>query len=121
MYGAIGTGNVDPGILTISLGTSGTAYTIVDNPFVDPTGEIACFCDSTGRYLPLLCVSNMAGGYNSFLEKNELSHAEFEVLMSRTHSGNNGNVIVPWYEGERTPDLPYACLLYTSPSPRDRG
>ena len=53
MYGAIGTGNVDPGILTISLGTSGTAYTIVDNPFVDPTGEIACFCDSTGRYLPL--------------------------------------------------------------------
>ena len=112
MYGAIGTGNVDPGILTISLGTSGTAYTIVDDPFVDPTGEIACFCDSTGRYLPLLCVSNMAGGYNSFLKKNELSHSEFEVLMSRTHSGNDGNVIVPWYEGERTPDLPYASPIY---------
>ena len=112
MYGAIGTGNVDPGILTISLGTSGTAYTIVDSPFVDPTGEIACFCDSTGRYLPLLCVSNMAGGYNSFLEKNGLSHSEFETLMTYTHPGNDGNVIVPWYEGERTPDLPNASPIY---------
>ena len=112
MYGAIGTGNIDPGILTISLGTSGTAYTIVDSPFVDPTGEIACFCDSTGRYLPLLCVSNMAGGYNSFLEKNGLSHLEFEALMTCTHPGNDGNVIVPWYEGERTPNLPNASPIY---------
>ena len=112
MYGAIGTGNIDPGILTISLGTSGTAYTIVESPFVDPTGEIACFCDSTGRYLPLLCVSNMAGGYNSFLEKNGLSHSEFEALMTYTHPGNDGNVIVPWYEGERTPDLPNASPIY---------
>ena len=112
MYGAIGTGNIDPGILTISLGTSGTAYTIVETPFVDPTGEIACFCDSTGRYLPLLCVSNMAGGYNSFLEKNDLSHSEFEALMTYTHPGNDGNVIVPWYEGERTPDLPNASPIY---------
>ena len=112
MYGAIGTGNIDPGILTISLGTSGTAYTILDSPFVDPTGEIACFCDSTGRYLPLLCVSNMAGGYNSFLEKNDLSHSEFEALMTYTHPGNDGNVIVPWYEGERTPDLPNASPIY---------
>ena len=112
MYGAIGTGNIDPGILTISLGTSGTAYTIVDSPFVDPTGEIACFCDSTGKYLPLLCVSNMAGGYNSFLEKNGLSHSEFEALMTYTHPGNDGNVIVPWYEGERTPDLPNASPIY---------
>ena len=112
MYGAIGTGNIDPGILTISLGTSGTAYTVVETPFVDPTGEIACFCDSTGRYLPLLCVSNMAGGYNSFLEKNGLSHSEFEALMTYTHPGNDGNVIVPWYEGERTPDLPNASPIY---------
>ena len=112
MYGAIGTGNIDPGILTISLGTSGTAYTIVESPFVDPTGEVACFCDSTGRYLPLLCVSNMAGGYNSFLEKNGLSHSEFEILMTYTHPGNDGNVIVPWYEGERTPDLPNASPIY---------
>ena len=54
----------------------------------------------------------MAGGYNSFLEKNGLSHSEFEALMTYTHPGNDGNVIVPWYEGERTPDLPNASPIY---------
>ena len=44
MYGAIGTGNVTPGIVTISLGTSGTAYTCTEEPYVDPDGEIASFC-----------------------------------------------------------------------------
>ena len=44
--------------------------------YVDDYGEIACFCDSTGNYMPLLCVSNMAGGYNNFLKENELSHSD---------------------------------------------
>ena len=112
MYGAIGTGNIDPGIVTISLGTSGTAYTIFDKPFIDSEGEISCFCDSTGRYLSLLCVSNMAGGYNTFLEKNDLTHSEFEILLSHTEPGNGGRVILPWYDGERTPELPNACPTY---------
>ncbi len=62
MYGAVGTGNVKEGIVTISLGTSGTAYTFLKKPYVDPTGEIAGFCDSTGHNLPFLCVSNLAMG-----------------------------------------------------------
>ena len=60
----------------MSLGTSGTAYTILKKPFVDDHGEIACFCDSTGNYMPLLCVSNMAGGYNNFLKENNCSWKE---------------------------------------------
>ncbi len=112
MYGAIGTGNVKPGILTISLGTSGTAYTILDKPYVDKDGEIACFCDSTGHYMPLICVSNMAGNYNQFLEENQLSHSDFNQLLSFTKPGNNGNIIVPWFKGERTPDLPEASPIY---------
>ena len=112
MYSAIGTGNTEPGIVTISLGTSGTAFTILDQPFVDKNGEIACFCDSTGKYLPLLCISNMAGGYNTFLEKNNLSHSDFETLLTHSDPGNNGNIIIPWYSGERTPDIPDACPIY---------
>ena len=73
MYGAIGTGNTRSGIVTISLGTSGTAYTVMDSPFVDPTGEISAFCDSTGKYLPLLCVSNLANGYDEILRIFNLS------------------------------------------------
>ena len=59
MMGAIGTGNVAPGVCTLSLGTSGTIYAYFDRPFVDPAGEIAAFCDSTGGWLPLLCTMNV--------------------------------------------------------------
>ena len=112
MYSALGTGNIEPGTVTISLGTSGTAFTVLEKPYVDSDGEIACFCDSTGKYLPLLCISNMAGGYNSFLKENNLSHSDFETLLTHSQPGNNGNIIIPWYGGERTPDIPDACPLY---------
>ncbi|MFC1628641.1 xylulokinase [Gemmatimonadota bacterium] len=111
MYGAIGTGNFEPGIVTVSLGTSGTAYAFMDEPFVDPTGEIAAFCDSTGHYLPLLCVSNMANGYNAIIERYGLSHEDFDEVIGMTVPGNHGRLLIPWYEGERTPDLPLASPI----------
>ena len=59
MMGAIGTGNTRPGIVTASFGTSGTIYACADQPIVDPEGEIAAFCSSTGGWLPLLCTMNV--------------------------------------------------------------
>jgi xylulokinase len=112
MYGAVGTGNVKEGIVTISLGTSGTAYTFLKEAFVDPTGEIAGFCDSTGYYLPLLCVSNLANGYNEILDLYNISHQEFTELVSQVPVGNQGRLIVPWYVGERTPDVPNGSPAY---------
>ncbi|MHA1898269.1 MAG: xylulokinase [Promethearchaeota archaeon] len=108
MMGAIGTGNVEEGILTVSLGTSGTAYCFMKKPFVDESGEIALFCDATGNYLPLLCISNMANGYEWALRRYKLTHEEFEELVGKSPVGNGGRVLCPWYEGERTPDLPDA-------------
>ena len=112
MYGAVGTGNVEAGIVTISLGTSGTAYTYMEEPFVDPTGEIAAFCDSTGHYLPLLCVSNLANGYNDILQIQDLSHEAFNDIVLQTTPGNEGRLLIPWYMGERTPDVPQAAAVY---------
>jgi len=112
MYGAVGTGNVEPGIVTISLGTSGTAYTFLEHAFIDPAGEIACFCDSTGHYLPLLCVSNLANGYNAILQQFSLTHERFNEIANRTPVGCSGRVLVPWYSGERTPDIPLAAPIY---------
>lgn len=112
MYGAVGTGNVTEGIVTISLGTSGTAYTFLKEPFVDPTGEIAAFCDSTGNYLPLLCVSNLANGYNEILNVYGISHQEFSELVNTVPVGNHGRLVVPWYMGERTPDVPTGAPVY---------
>lgn len=112
MYGAIGTGNTKPGIVTISLGTSGTAYTFLEKAFIDPQGEIAAFCDSTGNHLPLVCVSNLANGYNKILERYKLSHQEFNKIIEQTEAGNEGRILIPWYEGERTPNVPQATPTY---------
>lgn len=112
MYGAVGTGNVTPGIVTISLGTSGTAYTFMEQPFIDPEGEIAAFCDSTGNYLPLLCVSNLANGYNALLQQYQLTHEQFNEIASQALPGCEARVLIPWYAGERTPDVPLAAPLY---------
>ncbi len=112
MYSAVGTGNIKPGIVTISLGTSGTAYTYLEEPFIDPLGEIAAFCDSTGNHLPLVCVSNLANGYNEILSQYNITHSEFNELIKCTPPGNNGRLLIPWYEGERTPDVPQASPTY---------
>ena len=112
MYGALGTGNVREGLVTVSLGTSGTACCFLEDPFVDPQGEIAAYCDSTGHYLPLLCVSNLANGYNEMLRLHELSHGEFDAIIKRTSPWEGGRMLIPWFGGERTPDLPWATPVY---------
>ena len=112
MYGAIGTGNIEKGIVTISLGTSGTAFTILETAFIDPTGEIAAFCDSIGQHFPLVCVSNLANGYNDFIDQHNISHQEFDELISQTEPGNAGRIMIPWFEGERTPNIPEAAPIY---------
>jgi xylulokinase len=58
MMGAIGTGTTRNGVLTMSLGTSGTLYGYSDSPIIDPAGNLAAFCSSSGGWLPLLCTMN---------------------------------------------------------------
>jgi xylulokinase len=112
MCGAIGTGNVREGIVTASLGTSGTACTFRREPFIDPIGEIAAYRDATGGHLPLLCVSNLANGYNELLRLHDLTHEQFNEIAETTPPGNEGRLLIPWYAGERTPDLPNAAPVY---------
>ena len=59
MMSAIGTGNIRAGVMTVSLGTSGTICAFSEEPVVDPKGEIAGFCDATDHWLPLACAMNM--------------------------------------------------------------
>jgi len=112
MYGALGTGNIAEGLVTVSLGTSGTACTIRKEPFVDPDGEIASYCDSTGQYLPLLCVSNLANGYNEMRRLHGLSHRDFDEAAASVLPGDHGRLLIPWFSGERTPDIPKARPVY---------
>ncbi|MGB7294099.1 MAG: FGGY family carbohydrate kinase, partial [Candidatus Aminicenantales bacterium] len=111
MMGAIGTGNVKPGVCTLSLGTSGTVYAYFDRPFVDPDGEIAAFCDSTGGWLPLLCTMNVTNTTELFKSIYGLSNQELEALASRAPAGTDGLVFLPFIDGERVPALPFSTAV----------
>jgi len=106
MMGAIGTGNVTPGLCTLSLGTSGTVYSYFSNPFVDPEGEIAAFCDSTGGWLPLLCTMNVTNTTEYFKSMHAVSNEELEILASRAPAGADSMLFLPFIDGERVPVLP---------------
>lgn len=106
MMGAIGTGNVEPGIVSASFGTSGTIYACSNKPVVDPDGEIAAFCDSTGNWLPLLCTMNVTTATEMMrgLFGRDLRQYDSDVLA--TPPGADGLVLLPYFEGERTPSVP---------------
>ena len=113
MMGAIGTGNVRPGTVTMSLGTSGTVYACSDRPVVDPKGNIAAFCASTGGWLPLLCTMNCT--VSTELMRNLLGAdlSSFEAQISSAPRGSDGVITLPFFNGERTPNLPDArgCIV----------
>ena len=112
MMGAVGTGNVKPGVCTASLGTSGTIYSYFDEPFIDPEGEIAAFCDSTGGWLPLLCTMNVTNTTERFKAMHGLSNQELETLASRAPAGADGLIFLPFIDGERVPVLPYSSGVF---------
>jgi len=113
MMGAIGTGNVSPGVVTASLGTSGTIYAFTNKPVVDPNGEIAAFCSSTGGWLPLLCTMNLTFVTEQFRGLFGWDHAALEQAVTATPAGADGLTLVPYLDGERTPNVPLGTgVLY---------
>jgi xylulokinase len=112
MMGAIGSGNVTPGVCTVSLGTSGTVYAHSARPFVDPAGEIAAFCDSTGGWLPLLCTMNVTNATELYKAMLKIGNAELEMLASQASPGADGLLFLPFLEGERVPVLPAASGVF---------
>ncbi len=112
MMGAIGTGNVKPGGVTVSLGTSGTIYACSSHPVIDPKGEVAAFCDSTGKWLPLVCTMNVTVATEMVRERFNLSHEELSHAVASAPAGNDGLMLIPFFEGERTPNVPDGTGVY---------
>lgn len=106
MMGAIGTGNVHPGVVTASFGTSGTIYAHADQPVVDGQGEIAAFCSSTGGWLPLLCTMNVTTVTEQVRALFGQDHAAFADAVGAAPAGAGGLVLLPYLAGERTPNVP---------------
>jgi sugar (pentulose or hexulose) kinase len=118
MMGAIGTGNTREGVVTASFGTSGTIYACAGKPVVDPKGEIAAFCDSANQWLPLLCTMNVTVATEMVRKDFGLDHAEFEKLAGKVEAGSEGLVLLPYLEGERTPNVPDGAGVYFGVRPR---
>ena len=107
MMAAIGTGNTRPGIVTVSLGTSGTIYSYSRKPVVDGRGEIAAFCDSTNGWLPLACTMNVTVSTEAVRRMLGYSHDELEEAVERVPPGSGGLILLPYLTGERTPNVPH--------------
>jgi len=106
MMGAIGTGTVRDGFLTMSLGTSGTLCGYSDSPVVDPKGNLAAFCSSTGGWLPLLCTMNCTVASEKIRTLLDLDLTAFNALAAKAPIGSEGLVVLPFFNGERIPNLP---------------
>jgi xylulokinase len=112
MMGAIGTGNVQPGVVTVSLGTSGTIFAHSAEPIVDEEGEVAAFCDSTDRWMPLVCTMNVTVATEQTRKLFGWSHEEMERQILTTPAGAGGLLFLPYLNGERTPNLPAGTGMF---------
>ncbi|HHA3839528.1 hypothetical protein HB732_21445 [Pseudomonas aeruginosa] len=108
MLAAIGTGNIRPGLLTASLGTSGTLSAYAERPLVSPHGELATFCASSGGWLPLACTMNLTGACGLVQDLLHLDLDEFSRLAAQAPVGAEGLLMLPFFDGERVPALPHA-------------
>jgi xylulokinase len=106
MMGAIGTGNVVPGVVTASFGTSGTLYGAAATPVVDPGGEVAGFCDSADGWLPLVCTMNVTVVSEAVRALFGWGLGELEEALRASQPGAGGLSFLPYLNGERTPNLP---------------
>jgi xylulokinase len=95
-----------PGDVILSVGTSGVVGTVSTTPAQDPTGTVAGFADATGHFLPLVVTLNAARVLDATARLLGVDHEELSRLALSAPAGSGGLVVVPYLEGERTPDRP---------------
>ncbi|MCL2129252.1 MAG: FGGY-family carbohydrate kinase [Treponema sp.] len=90
----------------MSLGTSGTLFGFSKKPVIDPTGDLAAFCSSSGGWLPLLCTMNCTVASEEFRTLFGMDVKAFDAEAAKAPIGAEGISILPFFNGERTPNLP---------------
>lgn len=113
MMGAIGTGTVSEGDLTMSMGTSGTLYGASQTPIIDKKNRLAAFCSSCGGWLPLLCTMNCTVSSETTRSLFGRNISEFNEIAEKAPIGADGCYMLPYFNGERTPNYPNGkgCLF----------
>src|SRR5438105_2777421 len=114
MCAAIGCGVTAPGPVALSLGTSGVVFTYCATPAIDPVGEAAAFCDSTGAWLPLACTLNCTSATEWVRELFGLTHDDVDATIA---AEGPTPTFLPYLSGERTPDRPDASGVFSGLRP----
>ena len=96
------------GDVVVSIGTSGTVFAVTESPINDTTGTVAGFADASGLSLPLVATLNAARILDATARLLGVTHDELGTLALAATPGSNGLVLQPYFEGERTPNLPDA-------------
>lgn len=104
---ALGLG-AEEGDVMVSVGTSGVVAAVTADPIRDDAGFVAGFADGTGRYLPLVCTLNGAPVLGAAAAMLGVDHDELSRLALSAPPGSAGLVLVPYLQGERTPNRPNA-------------
>jgi xylulokinase len=107
MAAALGLG-LAPGDVAISVGTSGTVYAVSETAVADPSGAVAGFADATGRFLPLVCTLNAAKVLDTVATLLGADHDGLDELALSAPAGARGLTLLPYLDGERTPNRPDA-------------
>lgn len=100
--------NAGVGDVVVSVGTSGAVFAVSDTPTGDPSGQVAGFADATGNFLPLVCTLNASRVLDATAGILSVDLSELSQLALSAPAGAGGLVLVPYFEGERTPNLPDA-------------
>jgi len=101
------------GDVVVSIGTSGTVFAVTDSPVRDVSGAVAGFADASGVFLPLVATLNAARVLDAMARVLGGDHDELGRLALAAEPGAGGAVLVPYFEGERTPNLPEATASLT--------
>jgi xylulokinase len=100
--------NAGLGDVVVSVGTSGTVFAVASSPTADPSGLVAGFADATGHFLPLACTLNASRVLDATARVLAVDVVELSRLALSVPAGAGGLSLVPYFEGERTPNLPDA-------------
>ena len=107
MAAALGIGLLE-GDVAVSLGSSGTVFGVSLTPTADPSGAVAGFADATGRFLPLVCTLNATKVTDAVGRLLGLDHERFDAAALSSRPGADGLTVLPYFDGERTPNRPDA-------------
>jgi xylulokinase len=108
MGAALGLG-LGMGDVAVSIGTSGVVSAVHSRATADPSGNVAGFCDATGRFLPLVCTLNAARVLSSVAQLLGRDLPAIDELALSAPAGAGGLTLLPYLDGERTPNLPTAA------------